>query len=250
MLAFSLVVLVLLILIKLAPVLKGKFSRRLRWFPDKIVGKKAGNLSLFHRFQNHMHMHYPTLIEHCHSYLNLLSATLHRRTHTLTSRHLLLRILQLFAYTVIIVFYLYYFGTFLTDLSFFASSRVYNTTWNFGQVVALSVWLPPICEYVYLELRGVRKGFEYRLRPKDYRVIRIDMDRDIENGEKPDIPIAGGSGRAKSETTTHSAVEKGSNRAVPEAEREVNELRLQPGKEVTDKSSGCLQATNNGNHIG
>ena len=67
-------------------------------------------------------------------------------------------------YTAVLIFkivvaisflYLYikFFIMFLSDLAWFASNDVYNKTWNFGQVVAITVWAPPICEYIHLEIR-------------------------------------------------------------------------------------------------
>lgn len=56
-------------------------------------------------------------------------------------------------YIVFSVLYIYWFSAFLQDLGWFASSGSYSKTWNFGQVVAITVFAPPLCEYIYLELR-------------------------------------------------------------------------------------------------
>ena len=42
---------------------------------------------------------------------------------------------------------------YLHDLAWFAKNKVNGNTWNFGQVFAITVWVPPIVEYIHLELR-------------------------------------------------------------------------------------------------
>ena len=54
---------------------------------------------------------------------------------------------------LIIYLYLWFFTIFLYDLAWFAYNEVYSNTWNFGQVVAITVWAPPLCEFIHLELR-------------------------------------------------------------------------------------------------
>ena len=67
---------------------------------------------------------------------------------------------------LIVVFHFVFFGEYLQDLSVFARFSIGNVRyknygaveifnsfdWSFGQIVALVVWLPPICEYIVLEL--------------------------------------------------------------------------------------------------
>lgn len=67
---------------------------------------------------------------------------------------------------MIVVFHFVFFGEYLQDLSVFARFSIGNVRyknygavnifnsydWSFGQIVALVVWLPPICEYIVLEL--------------------------------------------------------------------------------------------------
>ena len=67
---------------------------------------------------------------------------------------------------IIVVFHFVFFGEYLQDLSVFARFSIGNVSyknygaveifnsfdWSFGQIVALVVWLPPICEYIVLEL--------------------------------------------------------------------------------------------------
>lgn len=49
-------------------------------------------------------------------------------------------------------------------------AKVDTTSWTFGQIVALTVWAPPLCEYFHLELRGMTRGFQHRLLPP-YKVL-------------------------------------------------------------------------------
>lgn len=49
-------------------------------------------------------------------------------------------------------------------------AKVDTKTWTFGQIVAIIVWAPPVCEYFHLELLGITKGFQHRLLPP-YRVF-------------------------------------------------------------------------------
>ena len=49
-------------------------------------------------------------------------------------------------------------------------AKVDIKTWTFGQIVAIAVWAPPLCEYFHLELLGMTKGFQHRLLPP-YRVL-------------------------------------------------------------------------------
>lgn len=79
----------------------------------------------------------------------------------------------------IFTFYSNAFVMFLHDLAWFAKNDVYSKTWNFGQVVAITVWAPPICEFIHLEIRGMQRGFDHRLIPP-YKVSRSsDVDNDV-----------------------------------------------------------------------
>lgn len=49
--------------------------------------------------------------------------------------------------------YLWYIKLYLSNLKVFASKDAYDDTWTFGQVVALTIWVPPLCEYVHYEMR-------------------------------------------------------------------------------------------------
>ena len=71
---------------------------------------------------------------------------------------------------IVVIFHFVFFGEYLQDLSVFARYSIGNVKyknygavalfnsydWSFGQIVALVVWLPPICEYIVLELGRLR----------------------------------------------------------------------------------------------
>ena len=48
--------------------------------------------------------------------------------------------------------YIFWFNKFIYDLASFVSG-VEGSSWSFGQVVAIMVWMEPLCEYFHLELR-------------------------------------------------------------------------------------------------
>ena len=63
-------------------------------------------------------------------------------------------------------------------------AKIDHKSWTFGQIVAISVWTPPLCEFFHLELRGMKRGFQHRLLPP-YRIStmdksteRIDLERE------------------------------------------------------------------------
>ena len=56
-------------------------------------------------------------------------------------------------YIVVSCLYIYWFKLLLQDLTFFAKAGLYKKSWNFGQVVAITAWAPPVIEYIHLELR-------------------------------------------------------------------------------------------------
>ena len=55
-------------------------------------------------------------------------------------------------YATILGIYICFFTIFCSDLAWFASNGVSNT-WSFGQIVAITVWAQPLCEYIHLEIR-------------------------------------------------------------------------------------------------
>ena len=57
-----------------------------------------------------------------------------------------------FFYATIIGFYVFFFVTYCQDLAGFASYQI-SRSWSFGQIVAVTVWAGPLCEYIHLEIR-------------------------------------------------------------------------------------------------
>ena len=55
-------------------------------------------------------------------------------------------------YVTIIGLYVYFFSIYCQDLAWFASNGVSNS-WTFGQIIAITVWAGPLCEYIHLEIR-------------------------------------------------------------------------------------------------
>ena len=56
-------------------------------------------------------------------------------------------------YLVFFGLYIHWFVIFIQDLTWFAYNGVDSSKWSFGQIVAISVWAEPLCEYLHLELR-------------------------------------------------------------------------------------------------
>ena len=56
-------------------------------------------------------------------------------------------------YLLLFCLYIYWFAVFIKDLEWFAYNGVAVDSWSFGQVVAITVWAEPLCEYFHLELR-------------------------------------------------------------------------------------------------
>ena len=56
-------------------------------------------------------------------------------------------------YIIFLTFYVRFYNMYLNDLAWFAITEVNGNTWNFGQVFAITVWVPPVVEYIHLEMR-------------------------------------------------------------------------------------------------
>ena len=56
-------------------------------------------------------------------------------------------------YLIFFGLYINWFAIFMQDLQWFAYNGVDSSSWSFGQIVAISVWASPLCEYFHLELR-------------------------------------------------------------------------------------------------
>ena len=64
----------------------------------------------------------------------------------------LIRVIYSLTYLVIWAFLLLYLATFFSRWA--AANTVIDTsTWSFGQIVAVTIWAAPLCEWVYLEFR-------------------------------------------------------------------------------------------------
>lgn len=62
------------------------------------------------------------------------------------------RMVVFLVYLTFLGVYIGWFRTFFIDLAWFAD-LVDQDTWGFGQIVAITVWAGPLCEYIHLELR-------------------------------------------------------------------------------------------------
>ncbi|KAI4251856.1 MAG: hypothetical protein L6R42_008209 [Xanthoria sp. 1 TBL-2021] len=81
---------------------------------------------------------------------------------------------------------------YLHDLAWFAKNDVYGNTWNFGQVSAITVWVPPIVEYIHLEMRGMQRAFDHRLLPP-YKISKTqDTEHDQEVNPNEILPMNDG----------------------------------------------------------
>ena len=69
--------------------------------------------------------------------------------------------------------YIFYMKDLVSSLAWFAQSDLYNSDWNFGQVVALTLWAPSILGWFHLEFRGMRRGMNHRLLPP-YQVTKAE----------------------------------------------------------------------------
>ncbi len=56
-------------------------------------------------------------------------------------------------YIIFFGLYVNFFKIFCQDLAWFASNGVDLHSWSFGQIVAITVWAAPVCEWLHLELR-------------------------------------------------------------------------------------------------
>ncbi len=78
-------------------------------------------------------------------------------------------------FLVICLYWMIFLGGIVSFVFFFQGLASFQAkidlhTWTFGQVVAITVWAPPLCEYFHLELLGMTRGFQHRLlRP--YKVV-------------------------------------------------------------------------------
>ena len=62
------------------------------------------------------------------------------------------RTIVFMVYLMFMGWYIWWFRTFFIDLAWFVD-LVDHHSWGFGQIVAITVWAGPLCEYIHLELR-------------------------------------------------------------------------------------------------
>ena len=68
-------------------------------------------------------------------------------------------------HTTIFIVYIYWFAIFLRDLRWFGQIGGYSNSWSFGQIVAITVWVGPLCEYLHLEIRKFMSCSRVTYRP-------------------------------------------------------------------------------------
>ncbi|KAL9034816.1 MAG: hypothetical protein Q9180_005199, partial [Flavoplaca navasiana] len=93
------------------------------------------------------------------------ASIVHQQVQTLSWQSLLKLAFGAAIYVVFMIFYVRFYNMYLHDLAWFAERDVNGNTWNFGQIFAITVWVPPIIEYIHLELRGTHRAFDHRLLP-------------------------------------------------------------------------------------
>ena len=49
--------------------------------------------------------------------------------------------------------YIYCFYVFGVDLEWFRASKIYDPSWTFGQIVAILIWAPTLCDYLWDQIR-------------------------------------------------------------------------------------------------
>lgn len=56
-------------------------------------------------------------------------------------------------FIIFVLLFFYCFACFIDDLNWFRENQIYDSSWGFGQIVAILVWAPPLCEYVWESFR-------------------------------------------------------------------------------------------------
>ncbi len=56
-------------------------------------------------------------------------------------------------FTLLVLIHLYCFAVFAEDLDWFRLNKIYDPSWGFGQIVAVLIWAPPLCEYFWETFR-------------------------------------------------------------------------------------------------
>ncbi|KAL8893900.1 MAG: hypothetical protein Q9192_004810 [Flavoplaca navasiana] len=81
------------------------------------------------------------------------ASIVHQQVQTLSWQSLLKLAFGAAIHVVFMTFYVRFYNMYLHDLAWFAENDINGNTWNFGQVFAITVWVPPVVEYIHLELR-------------------------------------------------------------------------------------------------
>ena len=76
-----------------------------------------------------------------------------KRLQALGWKGLAILVLKTAVILTILILYIIFFTSYLLDLAWFAQNDSFSRSWNFGQVVAITIWAPPICELIHLEIR-------------------------------------------------------------------------------------------------
>ena len=80
-------------------------------------------------------------------------------------------------YLLVWVWYLVGFGAFFSALVELRSSGLLSTNdWSFGQIVSITIWAEPLFEYLRLQVRGMNKGFSYRVAGPYHVVLKDEHD--------------------------------------------------------------------------
>ncbi|KAI9813396.1 MAG: hypothetical protein M1827_004070 [Pycnora praestabilis] len=74
----------------------------------------------------------------------------------------------------VFILYVIFISVYFIDLASFSKYgfNLISDDWAFGQVVAITVWVPPLLEYLKLELEGTAEGHRYRL-PLQWWLVKL-----------------------------------------------------------------------------
>lgn len=70
--------------------------------------------------------------------------------------------------------YIYCFYVFGVDLEWFRASKLYDPTWTFGQIVAIFVWAPTLCDYLWDQI-GMSWPLPFPLLTSEYLYSRTNV---------------------------------------------------------------------------
>ncbi|KAK4580047.1 hypothetical protein LTR86_000249 [Recurvomyces mirabilis] len=60
-----------------------------------------------------------------------------------------------------------------------------TSSWSLGQIIAVTIWVPVLIEYVWQAYVGVEAGQKFRL-PPGWRLVKMDDGRDVDDSDKID----------------------------------------------------------------